>query len=263
MTQYTLAGAGTPETRTSQRPRPSKPLPFTLRIAEQPTPSADAPVLCSSQAVADFIRPQIGNADRETFIILHMDPKNRVKDVELHSIGDLDSAAIYPRQVMRSALLRNAAALIFCHNHPSGDSAPSLCDRELTRDLVAAAHTLQIKVLDHVIVGGGQPYFSMADQGLIEDFERIASGPCREDRTPYYCRNCRAEGADGCPGTFAASGRPSCYVPEDDSALYPHDEEDGITSDHLEIGTFESRNATAPDPLAGTYAPADGCSQDD
>jgi len=185
MYQPTLAGTGTPETRTSQRPRPSRPLPFTLRIAEQPAVAADAPVLSSSAEAADFIRPQIGNADRETFIILHMDPKNRVRDVELHGVGDLDSSAVYPRQVMKSALLRNAAALIFCHNHPSGDPAPSLCDREVTRDLVAAAHTLQIKVLDHIIVGNRADYFSFADQGLIDDYGHMAAAQVREDPRDY------------------------------------------------------------------------------
>jgi len=185
MLQYSLAGTGTPETPTSQRPRPSRPLPFTLRIAEAPAPAVDAPVLSSSAEVADFIRPQIGNADRETFIILHMDPKNRVRDVELHGIGDLDSSAVYPRQVMKSALLRNAAALIFCHNHPSGDPEPSLCDRDLTRDLVAAARLLQIKVLDHIIVGPRPGYFSFADQGLIDDFERMTAPFIREDPDDY------------------------------------------------------------------------------
>lgn len=112
MLQYSLAGFGTPETRTGPRPRSSRPLPFTLRIAESPAPVAGAPALHSSAEAADFIRPQIGNADRETFVILHLDVKNQVLDVELHGLGDSDSSAVYPRQVFRSALLRNSSGLI-------------------------------------------------------------------------------------------------------------------------------------------------------
>lgn len=188
MYQPTLEGTGTPKTRTGPRPRPSKPLPFTLRIAESPAPVAGAPTLHSSAEAADFIRPRIGRADRETFIILHMDVKNQLLDAELHSIGDVDSSGIYPRQVFRSALLRNAAALVFCHNHPSGDPEPSLCDRELTRDLVVGARAVGIKVLDHIIVGRTAAYFSFADQGILDDYGLAAShalGQAREDPRDY------------------------------------------------------------------------------
>jgi hypothetical protein len=151
MYQPTLAGTGTPETRTDQRPRPSRPLPFTLRIAESPAPVAGAPALHSSAEAADFIRPQIGRADREAFVILHLDVKNQLLDVELHGLGDVDSSAVYARQVFRSALLRNASAL-------------------------------GIKVLDHIIVGPKPGYFSFADKGLLDDYGLAASlGHVQED----------------------------------------------------------------------------------
>lgn len=186
MTQYSLEGTGAPETRTSPRPRPSRPLPFTLRIAESPAPVAGAPALHSSAEVVDFMRPQIGLADREAFVILHMNVKNQLLDAELHAVGDVDASAVYARQVFRSALLRNASSLIFCHNHPSGDPEPSLSDRELTRDLVAGAAVLGIKVLDHIIVGRDR-CFSFADQGLIDDYTLAASalGQGREDPRDY------------------------------------------------------------------------------
>lgn len=188
MTQYSLEGTGPPETRPGPRPRPSRPLPFTLRIAEQPAPVAGAPVMNSSAEVADYMTPLVGLADREAFVILHLDAKHQVLDVELHGLGDVDSSAVYPRQVFRSALLRNASALIFCHNHPSGDPEPSLCDRQLTRDLVIGAHAVGVKVLDHIIVGRGQPYFSFADKGLLDDYGMAAAsalGQVREDGEPY------------------------------------------------------------------------------
>ncbi len=183
MTQPTLEGFRTPETGTSSRRKttpsaePSvRPLPLTLRIAEAPA-VLDREAVCSSTEAVDRLRATIGRADRECFVVLHMDPKNQIIAAELLSVGDVDSAAVYPRQVMKSALLNNSSALIFGHNHPSGDPEPSLCDRELTRDLVFAARVLQVKVLDHIIIGpDSRRYFSFADQGLIDDYDLMFNG---------------------------------------------------------------------------------------
>ena len=82
----------------------------------------------------------------------------------------MDSSAVYPREVIKDALRYEASALIFAHNHPSGDPDPSLCDKEITRDLVFAARIIQIKVLDHIIIGNNR-YFSFADQGLIDEYD--------------------------------------------------------------------------------------------
>ena len=178
MTQPTLEGFRAPETGTSRRPSPAtepRPLRLTLRIAETPSVVDREPV-CSSAEASERIRATIGNADREAFVVLHMDTKNHLIAAELHGVGTIDSASIYPREVMKSALLNNAAALIFGHNHPSGDPEPSLCDREVTRDLVFAARTLGVKVLDHVIVGPRPEIFSFADQGLIDDYDLMFNG---------------------------------------------------------------------------------------
>jgi DNA repair protein RadC len=147
-----------------------KPL-FTLRVAESPAVEVNES-FTSSLRVYDYFRDLIGKADREMFYVVHLNTKNFPVKVELHSIGDVDSSSIYPRQVMRSALLFNSSALIFVHNHPTGDPDPSLCDKEITRDLLKAAATLQIKVLDHVIVGSDMKYYSFADTGLIDEFSR-------------------------------------------------------------------------------------------
>ena len=181
MTQSTLVGFRTPETGTTRRRKATpqatepRPLNLTLRIAEAPA-VVDRAAVCSSTEAAQRIRATIGNADREAFVVLFLDPKNQLLGAELHSVGDVDSSAIYPRQVMKSALLANASALIFGHNHPSGNPEPSLCDREVTRDLVFAARCLQIKVLDHVIVGPEREIFSFADQGLIDDYDLMFNG---------------------------------------------------------------------------------------
>lgn len=185
MTQPTLEGFRAPETRTGRRPSPApsnpspRPLPLTLRVAETPRPAEPGSV-CSSEEAVGRIRATIGNADRECFVVLHLDPKNQLLGAELHAIGTVDSSAVYPRDVMKSALLANASALIFGHNHPSGDPEPSLCDREVTRDLVFAARVLGVKVLDHIITGpDAGRYFSFADQGLIDDYDLAFNGLSR------------------------------------------------------------------------------------
>ncbi len=82
------------------------------------------------------------------------------------SVGSLDSAVVHPREVFKPAILSNAAALIFGHNHPSGDPAPSSEDRAMTARLVECGKLLGIQVLDHIIVGDGRHY-SFADDGAL------------------------------------------------------------------------------------------------
>jgi DNA repair protein RadC len=110
-------------------------------------------------------------ADREFFLLLFLDTKNNCINIETHTIGAVDSSAVYPREVFRSALLKNSSSVIFVHNHPAGDPSPSDADREITRQLVFCSCLLSIKVLDHIILGDGGRYFSFADQGLIDEYE--------------------------------------------------------------------------------------------
>ena len=108
-------------------------------------------------------------ADRKMFIILFLDTCSHIIDSELHTIGDVDSSSVYPRQVFRSALLHNSSSIICVHNHPGGDPEPSLCDKDITKVLVRAGAMLQISVVDHVIVSRSG-YFSFGDHGLIEQY---------------------------------------------------------------------------------------------
>ncbi len=102
--------------------------------------------------------------------VLFLDAKNQILEEKTLFEGTVDSSAVYPREIIRDALRFEASALVFVHNHPSGDPEPSLCDKEITRDLVFAARVMQLKVLDHIIIGNNR-YFSFADQGLIEEYE--------------------------------------------------------------------------------------------
>jgi len=108
--------------------------------------------------------------DVETFLCLHLDSKNTIKALQVISIGSLGSSLVHPREVFRSAILNGAAGVIFAHNHPSGDPAPSKEDLDITRRLCEVGRLIGIKCLDHIIIGQGR-YFSFADQGLMSGGE--------------------------------------------------------------------------------------------
>lgn len=103
---------------------------------------------------------------KEHFIVLHLDGKNRIACIDRASVGSLNQAIVHPREIFKTALLSNAAAILLVHNHPTGDPAPSNEDRDITNRLKEAGELLGIKVLDHVIVGNGQ-YFSFTEEGLL------------------------------------------------------------------------------------------------
>jgi DNA repair protein RadC len=106
---------------------------------------------------------------REVFKVLLLNRKNELLEDQDLFIGSLTGSAVYPREVMNLALENKAAAMVFVHNHPSGDPAPSAEDKRLTRDLVWASQLLMIQVLDHVIIGHNT-YYSFSDEGLIKKF---------------------------------------------------------------------------------------------
>jgi DNA repair protein RadC len=94
----------------------------------------------------------IGNADRECFVALLLDGKNRIVALHLVSQGSLNQSLVHPRETFKSAILSNSAAIILAHNHPTGDLTPSSEDIAITRRLKEAGELLGIKVLDHIIV---------------------------------------------------------------------------------------------------------------
>jgi len=92
-------------------------------------------------------------SDREGFLVMHLDSRHHMRSVELVSVGSLNAAIVHPREVFKGAILANAYALIFAHNHPSGDPEPSAEDILLTKRLAKGGAILDIPVLDHVVVG--------------------------------------------------------------------------------------------------------------
>lgn len=124
--------------------------------------------LSTPETLYNFWRSRIGPLNYEVFQVAYLDSGYRLlKDgVDTLEEGTIDRAAVYPRRVMDAALRRNAAALVFAHNHPNGNISPSEQDKILTRALVLATETLQIKVIDHIIVLK-DAVFSFQNEGLL------------------------------------------------------------------------------------------------
>ena len=123
-------------------------------------------VLNNSRALFDYLHQSMQNKKREQFKVLFLDAKNRVLGMRTLFEGTLTSSCVYPREVVRAALDAHAAALIFAHNHPSGDPRPSTEDSALTRKLIHACRAVDLTVHEHIIIGEGT-YYSYADSGQI------------------------------------------------------------------------------------------------
>ena len=120
----------------------------------------------SPQAVRDFLKARLRHEPHEVFACLFLDTKHRVLAFEPLFYGTIDGASVYPRQVVKRALAHNAAALILSHNHPSGIAEPSQADRMLTERLKEALALIDVRILDHFIVGDGEP-LSMVEYGWM------------------------------------------------------------------------------------------------
>src|SRR5450631_2625806 len=123
-------------------------------------------VLTSPQAVRDFLVLLLAGKEREVFVVIYLDAQHRVIEHEELFQGTLTQTSVYPREVVKSALAHNAAAVIFAHNHPSGVAEPSHADETLTQALKQALALIDVRVLDHFIVAGSG-VLSFAERGLI------------------------------------------------------------------------------------------------
>ena len=132
------------------------------------------PALGDSKTLFDYLSHAIRDKKRECFMAIYLDAKNRVIADETLFTGTVTASAVYPREVVSAALAHGAAAVIFAHNHPSGDPSPSPDDMNITRKLVQACRLMGITVHEHVIVGS-QGYYSFADHGHMADIHRAGS----------------------------------------------------------------------------------------
>ncbi|MBS1161108.1 MAG: replication and repair protein RadC [Proteobacteria bacterium] len=118
-------------------------------------------------AVRDWLRLKLADRPHEIFMALWLDAQNRLLIAEELFVGTLTQTSVYPREVVKAGLARNAAAVILAHNHPSGLAEPSRADEMLTGTLKEALAMVDIKLLDHFIVAGNSPPLSFAERGLL------------------------------------------------------------------------------------------------
>jgi DNA repair protein RadC len=126
--------------------------------------------LNSEKAVLDYLYYSMSGLKKEIFKVLYLNSQNELVESEDLFRGTVNASAVFAREAIESAIKYHATALIFVHNHPSGNTTPSQDDKTITRELVLASSVMNIKVLDHLIIGGGC-HFSFAAQGLIRKYE--------------------------------------------------------------------------------------------
>jgi DNA repair protein RadC len=122
--------------------------------------------ISSSQRAYELAKSFIGDRDREYGLVITLDIKLQVNSISVVSIGSIGQAIVHPREVFKTAILHNAASIIFSHNHPSGNLEPSPEDRKITERLVEAGKILGIELLDHIIVSESS-YYSFKDKGIL------------------------------------------------------------------------------------------------
>ena len=142
---------------------------FSFNLSLPTVRDGAAPAHCATPADVAKTLADTARLAQEAFTVLTLNTKNRVLDRHLVSLGLVDASLVHPREVFRPAILDGAAAVILSHNHPSGDPTPSVEDLRITRQLLEAGRLLDIRVLDHVILGRGDtPYTSLREAGLLD-----------------------------------------------------------------------------------------------
>lgn len=120
---------------------------------------------CNPQATKDFLKFKLANYEREVFAILLLDNQNRLIEYRELFFGTIDAASVYPREVVKVVLETNSAAVMFAHNHPSGNSTPSEADKRITDKLKNALALIDVRVLDHIVIGN--ECMSFAERGYL------------------------------------------------------------------------------------------------
>lgn len=126
----------------------------------------DVDVLTSPEATRDYLKLRLYKSPQEIFACLFLDNRHRVIRYDELFYGTIDGASVHPREVVRRVMETNAAAVIFAHNHPSGVAEPSQADLQITQRLIRALELIEVRVLDHIIVGDGDGV-SFAERGLL------------------------------------------------------------------------------------------------
>ena len=126
----------------------------------------EKPSIKNSQIAYECFYAHLSDLDHEQFWIMLLNNANKVIKLEKIGVGGMTGTTADPKKIFKNALENNAASVMLCHNHPSGNVIPSNADKQITNNLVKAGHFLEIKILDHIIIGNDN-YFSFADEGLL------------------------------------------------------------------------------------------------
>ena len=176
VSQMQLKGFSTAEIK-PRRSAPRRPACWSMRVdlpmvRESPTNGNGDPIKCQPPEPVAALCADLGQLAQEAFVVIDLTAKNTVNDKRLISLGVLDASLVAPREVFRGAIVGMAKAVILAHNHPSGDPAPSAVDIRITRQLIQAGKILDLKVLDHVIIGrpsaGNKGFYSLRETGLVD-----------------------------------------------------------------------------------------------
>lgn len=137
---------------------------FAVNLVEERYYRTEA--LSNPEASKQFLLLKLGSEEREVFGVVFLDSQHRVLAFEPMFLGSISSATVYPREVVKRCLTLNAAAVVLAHNHPSGIPEPSAADRAITDRIVQALELIEVRVLDHIVVGGGRTA-SFAERGWL------------------------------------------------------------------------------------------------
>jgi len=122
--------------------------------------------ITSPEIAAAVARKEIGNEDREVFLVIVLNTKNEIAAIHRCHVGSLNASVVHPREVFKAAILNNGSSIIVAHNHPSQNTTPSREDLEVTKRLVTVGQMIGIEVLDHLVVSENS-YFSFKENGHI------------------------------------------------------------------------------------------------
>lgn len=122
---------------------------------------------CPGDVTAYIDTLDIVTSDREVFVVLHLDVRNRVVAHEISSIGSQTASMVHPREVFKSAIVKGTCSIILVHNHPSGDPSPSKDDVDITNRLRQVGQLMGIEVVDHIIVAPPDKHISMKEHGMV------------------------------------------------------------------------------------------------
>lgn len=159
--------SGRKAVKTSMFPESEYSIPkYAVQLTKESMISVDRKIIRTPDDVAAIVMPTLRHELQEHATVLVLSTKNHVLGIMTIGIGSLNACIVHPREVFRAAILSNAASVIFVHNHPSGDPAPSREDIELTNKLVEAGKILDIPLLDSVIIGDGE-FESLKEKGVM------------------------------------------------------------------------------------------------